>query len=171
LDNRAGKGGQKAANGRLGFLLGAVFILAADQISKYAILSRLSLYETIPVIPDFFHLTYIMNSGASFGMLPEKTGLFILLTGGVILLICWAAFFWKGMDRAARILLGLVTGGALGNLTDRIRFGAVVDFLDFRGIWPYVFNVADMAVVCGGILLVVTYAWTERKREKPKHDE
>lgn len=174
MESRSAKYGNQRKNdakGKIGFLLGALFVLIADQISKYLVLTRMELYETIPVIPGFFHLTYILNSGASFGMLQQKTLLFILLTSLVILFMIWAVFFWQGLDRPVRILLGLIAGGALGNLADRIRFGAVVDFVDFRGIWPYIFNVADVAVVCGGILLAIIYMYAEWQKSggKPKH--
>lgn len=174
MESRSAKYGNQRKNdakGKIGFLLGALLVLIADQISKYLVLTRMELYETIPVIPGFFHLTYILNSGASFGMLQQKTLLFILLTSLVILFMIWAVFFWQGLDRPVRILLGLIAGGALGNLADRIRFGAVVDFVDFRGIWPYIFNVADVAVVCGGILLAIIYMYAEWQKSggKPKH--
>ena len=161
----------KKPEGKLGFFICALSVLAMDQLSKNYILSALSLQESLPLIPDFFHLTYIRNSGVSFGMLQDKAIVFTLASGLVIFCICWAAFFWKGFDRLTRILFGFITGGALGNLADRLRYGAVVDFLDFRGIWPYIFNLADMAVVCGGIILALVIVLSERNavKEDPKH--
>ena len=146
-------------------------ILALDQITKALVVSRMELYESIAVIPDFFHLTYILNTGASFGILQDHFMLFVIVTCLVVVFILWAVLFWSGAGKLIRIVLGLITGGAIGNLIDRIRFGAVVDFFDFRGIWSYIFNVADMAVVCGGFLLIIAILAEESKtsESKPKH--
>ncbi|MCL2120744.1 MAG: signal peptidase II [Clostridiales bacterium] len=159
------------SQGRLGYFLSAVVIFAVDQISKDAVLSMMRLGESIPVIPGFFYLTFIMNSGASFGMMSGYNTLFIVVSVLAITFLCWAAFFLKNMSRSIRILLGVISGGALGNLADRLQHDAVVDFLDFRGIWSYIFNVADSAVVCGGTLLalfVLYEEWKDRRKE-PKH--
>ena len=161
----------RTIRGRLFFLLCAAVVFAVDQISKYAVVSHMVIYETIPVIGGFFHLTYIINYGASFGMLQHQAGLFIGLSILVLLFICWTVFFWTGIDRTTRILLGVVAGGALGNLVDRLRYGSVVDFLDFQGIWSYIFNAADMAVVCGGLILayMIIMGGGAREKRKPKH--
>ena len=151
----------------------AAGIYAADRVSKMSIVSSLSVGESIPVIPGFFHLTFIYNTGASFGMLQDKGVFFIIINSLILIGICWAVFFRKEMTTAGRILLGVVAGGALGNMTDRLCYGAVVDFLDFRGIWPYIFNIADMAVICGGFLFALLIILTDRKpgkeKAKPKH--
>ena len=161
------------SGGKIWYVIIVVIVLLLDQVSKYYIVSGMELYETIPVIQDFFHITYIFNTGASFGLLQDQTLFFTILSGCVILAICWAVFFWKATDRYSRVLLGFVTGGALGNLADRLQHGAVVDFFDFRGIWPYIFNIADMAVVCGGLALAVVILVDEfknsAKARKPRH--
>ena len=141
---------------KIGFFLTALLWIAADQLSKRWIVSHLELYETIPVIQDFFHITYIQNAGASFGMLQNRTGIFILLTAAVLGALLW--LLWReqpGLGTA--LVLGTVAGGAAGNLIDRLRWGKVIDFIDFRGIWSYIFNVADIGVVCGGALLVCSF--------------
>ena len=158
-------------DGKLGYYLWTLAVFSADQVSKDAVLSSMRLRQSIPLIPDFFHLTFIVNSGASFGMLQDRTWFFIIMSSLVVVVICWAVFFMKNVSRNARLMLGAVTGGALGNLADRISHGAVVDFLDFRGIWSYVFNIADVAVVCGGIsiaLLVLADGFIDDGR-LPKH--
>ena len=97
-------------------------------------------------------------------MFREHAGFFMIMSGLLLAGICLAAFFQKGIRKPERMLLGLIAGGALGNLTDRIlRSGSVLDFIDFRGIWPYIFNIADMGVVCGGILLALSILLGERK--------
>ncbi len=128
----------------------ATFLI--DQVSKAAVQSLMFLGESIPVAPPFFHLTYIMNPGAAFGLLAYQTPLFIAV--GVLLVIGVLAVYRKIPAEKAlvRYGLGLVLGGALGNLADRLRYGRVVDFLDFR-VWP-VFNLADAAIFIGACLLV-----------------
>ena len=149
--------------GRFGYFLCAILVFGSDQASKNAIVASLHHRESLPVIPGFFHLTFIMNSGASFGILQNRRLLFVGMTILVIVFICWAVFFLKGINTSCRLLLGVITGGALGNLADRLQYGAVVDFLDFRGIWSYIFNIADMAVVCGGIALAAFVLFDEWK--------
>lgn len=154
---------QKASSyGNIWYLFCAFAVFAIDQLSKHAILSKMNLNETIPLIPGFFHLTFIYNTGASFGILKDNALFFMITNGLIVLFICFVVFFRKWTRRAVKVLLGLITGGALGNLADRLHYGAVVDFLDFRGIWPYIFNAADTAVVCGGILLAIAILLDEK---------
>lgn len=128
-------------------------VLLLDLLTKYIVQSRMELFQSVPVIDNIFHITYIMNPGAAFGMMANKTGLFITVT--LVLLIGVAVFYKQLRQQGALAVsaLGLVVGGALGNLIDRLRYGQVVDFLDFR-IWP-IFNVADVAIVVGMALLVI----------------
>jgi len=162
---------KKGAGGALWFFFCAIAVFVIDQICKAAVTANMALYESIPLIQDFFHLTFIFNSGASFGMMKDWTYLFIVTSAAVVLFIVWIVFFWKGIDLTSKVLMGFITGGALGNLADRLRYGAVVDFLDFRGIWPFIFNTADMAVICGGLalaLLILIDEWRTGKA-RPKH--
>jgi len=110
------------------------------------------LAESIPVIKSIFHITYVENTGIAFGLFPQGHSLFIIISLIIILVIIF--FERKKVIKSLkeRFCLGLVLGGALGNLIDRLRFGFVIDFLDFR-IWP-VFNLADSGVCIGGILMV-----------------
>ncbi len=126
-------------------------VLLADQGAKAAVRMLMYQGESIPVLPSVFHLTYIMNPGAAFGILPNQNVLFITTA---VLLITGALVGYRKLPPGRNILrigLALVLGGALGNLLDRLRFGKVVDFLDFR-IWP-VFNLADTAIFIGVCLL------------------
>lgn len=102
---------------------------------------------SIPVIPHVFHITYILNAGAAFGILENQQWFFILVG---ILVLGAAAWFYSCLQREnayIRYGVSLLLGGAAGNLIDRIFRGSVIDFFDFR-IWP-VFNIADIAIVVG----------------------
>jgi signal peptidase II len=109
--------------------------------------------ESIPLIRGVFHLTYILNPGAAFGMLAYKTVFFIVMTIVVIGGIMIYNHRLVGERLVLRIALGLQVGGAIGNLIDRVRSGYVVDFLDFR-VFP-IFNFADTAITVGVGLLIL----------------
>lgn len=134
----------------------AGLIVILDQITKAVIRNTLTLYHSITVIPGFFNITYILNPGGAFGFMANKSPflrnlLFILLSS---LAVCLIFYFYKHTPKKYSLLstcFALILGGALGNLIDRIRFGKVVDFLDFYIAsyhWP-AFNVADSAITVG----------------------
>jgi len=135
------------------FFVIALAVLVCDQWIKYVIVSNMEHYQSIPVIKNIFHITYVQNKGAAFGLLPNQTLFFVIVT--IIVVAVIITVFWKTRHRnnfgLLHLSLALQLGGALGNLIDRIRLGYVIDFLDFR-IWP-VFNFADSAIVVGVILL------------------
>ena len=130
----------------MAFVLFAL-ILAADQLTKYAISANFLPGESLPVVPHIFHITYVLNPGAAFGMLPQARWFFVL--AAVALFIAFMAYHRQLKRQPAEFYYGCVAmlAGAVGNLIDRIRQGLVIDFFDFR-IWP-VFNVADVAIVLG----------------------
>ena len=139
----------------------AVVIL--DQFSKYIVVENMALGESIPIIEEVFHLTYILNPGAAFGMFAHNRLFFIAIAVIVIGIIIWArreilASPWEVKDGC-----GLFLGGAIGNLIDRARQGLVIDFFDFR-IWP-VFNIADIAICIGVGLIIWNLLKTELKRD------
>lgn len=134
-------------------------VVTLDQLSKYFIQKIIHLHESITVIDDFFSLTYIRNKGAAFGLLSDKGDgfrfIFFFITSVIALVILWYLFIkpYKS-DRATQISISLVSGGAIGNLIDRIRLGEVVDFLDFyigNYHWP-AFNLADSAITIGIVI-------------------
>lgn len=131
------------------FFLG---ILVLDQMAKAFVRLNFMPGETLPIIPHVFHITYVLNPGAAFGMLANARWFFV--AAGVALIVL-SAFAWPRLRREAPMLrygaLALVSG-ALGNLIDRIATGLVVDFFDLR-IWP-VFNIADIAI-CGGVFCMI----------------
>jgi signal peptidase II len=152
---------------RLGLIIAAV-VFVVDQITKWLVLgpgqfSPPGCRETgygcrfIELTP-FFDLQMVWNRGVSFGLLRASEDLARWGLVALSLVISGVFLWWlRTADRLpTAIALGLVIGGAVGNVIDRIRFGAVADFLDFNGLWfPWVFNVADAAITCGAILLAV----------------
>ena len=143
------------------FIFGAIAVIVLDQITKAAITEKLFMYGSYKVIDGFFSLVYVMNPGAAFGFLagaPEifRYLFFISVTVLAILLIIYYILKSKSQDVLMVISLTLIFGGAVGNLIDRIRFGAVVDFLDFYiGTWHWpAFNVADSAISIGAVLMI-----------------
>lgn len=132
----------------------AAAVLLADQVSKALVRAYLApLGAPVPVIGDIVRLNFTQNEGAAFGMLPGNRLLFIPVH--VIVLLVVAVYAWRRRPRAPWLVvaLGLVAGGALGNLVDRVVFGWVTDFIQIPFNFP-VFNVADSAVVVGVGMLV-----------------
>jgi len=123
-----------------------------DQLTKVLITQALSLHQSVPLIKGVLHLTLVRNRGAAFGIFKDQAPLFILTSLIAIILI--SVQLKKDKLKIFSIYtlsLSLILAGALGNLADRLLFGYVIDFIDFR-IWP-VFNIADSAITIGAILL------------------
>lgn len=139
----------------------AVVIL--DQFSKYIVVENMALGESIPIIEEVFHLTYILNPGAAFGMFAHNRLFFIAIAVVVIGIIIWARREILASPWEVKAGCGLFLGGAIGNLIDRARQGLVIDFFDFR-IWP-VFNIADIAICIGVGLIIWNLMKTELKRD------
>jgi len=134
--------------------LTTLIVLVIDQITKYIIISKMSLGESIPILSDIFHLTLVHNRGVAFGLFNNNQ----FITFFLIVIGCCVIFYIistiRNLSFWHRIATGMMVGGAIGNIVDRIRVGAVIDFLDFR-IWP-VFNVADSAIsVAAGIFIIL----------------
>lgn len=139
----------------------AVVIL--DQYSKYIVVENMALGESIPIIEEVFHLTYILNPGAAFGMFAHNRLFFIAIAVIVIGIIIWARREILASPWEVKAGCGLFLGGAIGNLIDRARQGLVIDFFDFR-VWP-VFNIADIAICIGVGLIIWNLLKTELKRD------
>ena len=135
------------------YLITVALVLLLDRLTKYLVVKNMELTSTVPVIEGFFHLTYIKNAGAAFGLLANMRWVFVVVTAFILLAVLYMVFKTPTEDILIKVTLGMITGGALGNLIDRISTGLVIDFLDFRGIWPYIFNVADSFVIVGVVLL------------------
>ncbi len=149
----------------------ALLVLALDRLTKWVIAHRLSLHDSIQVIPGFFRIVHAENPGAAFGIFadspaPWKIAMLILFS--VIALLIVSALLWKNSHRLTTtgVGLSLILGGAIGNLWDRIVSRHVVDFLLFyigRYQWP-AFNVADSAIVVGAGLLVLEILFPKQAR-------
>ncbi|MFH1640777.1 MAG: signal peptidase II, partial [Candidatus Omnitrophota bacterium] len=124
-------------------------ILSLDQLTKILANKNLLLNKSVPLINNVFHLTLVYNRGAAFGLLKNQLHLFIFTS--VIAVVLIYLNLKDAENKRHSIALSLILAGALGNLIDRLFFGYVIDFLDFR-IWP-VFNIADSAITIGMILL------------------
>jgi len=129
----------------------ALAVLALDRITKIIALGLLSPGDSISVIPGIFHITLVLNNGTAFGLFKGMNAFFILVS--VTVIACIILYVWKNrpLGFVWSLIFGLILGGASGNLFDRIKFGRVIDFFDFR-IWP-VFNIADSCITIGMILL------------------
>ena len=134
----------------------ALIIILIDQITKFLIKTNFQLNQTLLVINNIFHLTYIHNFGAGFGILQQQKFILIFVSIIVVGFIFYYLDKIKEKERLLQLLIGFILGGTVGNLIDRIIYGYVIDFLDFR-IWP-VFNFADSFVTIGVIGLVI-YFW------------
>ena len=144
----------------------ALFIVIFDQLTKAWIISGIDLQEMgqVTVLPPIFNLTWVENRGVSFGLFGDGSARWMLSIFSVIVA---GVLGWWALKADRRLLvsaIGLVMGGAIGNVIDRIRFGFVVDFLDFSGtgVFPWVFNVADSAITIGVILLIADSFLSER---------
>jgi signal peptidase II len=149
----------------------ALVVLALDRLTKWTIAHKLTLHDSIPVIPGFFRIIHTENPGAAFGIFADsptqwKVGLLIFFSVLALLIVC--ALLWKNSHRLTTtgVGLSLILGGAIGNLWDRIVSRHVVDFLLFyigRYQWP-AFNVADSAIVVGAGLLIFEILFAKSAR-------
>ncbi|MFL3024605.1 MAG: signal peptidase II [Candidatus Neomarinimicrobiota bacterium] len=148
----------------------SVLLVFADQISKILIRTNMSLYESIPVITNFFNLTYVTNDGMAFGI-NFPFGIYIFSTISLIFTIFLFWYLWTIKEDGIMIRTGvaLIIAGAVGNLIDRIFLGSVVDFLDFMigNYHWYVFNFADSYVTVGmGFILYDSFFLEPKKENK-----
>jgi len=151
------------------FFLIALLVVAADQLSKIWIRSNLAIGQSLPET-GFFRLTHIYNTGAAFGLFHGQSfSLTIVALVGIVILLLYVLIFYRRfpflVNRLGKSALGLVLGGTIGNLIDRLRFGYVTDFIDI-GIWP-AFNIADSAIVVGIIIFAYSLLLLARAEKRP----
>ena len=164
MHQMSGAGGEETSS-LVSFYGLVLLVVLIDQLTKFFVLAWLPADDSVSVIPGVFHLTLVHNSGIAFGVFRrQETLLLILITLSLAVLIVLghricrhkaSLLAWTG--------LALILGGAIGNWIDRLRFRAVIDFLDFR-IWP-VFNVADSAITVGVLLYLLLFF--KNREEKP----
>ena len=149
----------------LALALTASMVVVADQLSKALVRSELAPLGSVPVWPGVFYITYQRNTGAAFGLMEGGRYVFIAVAVGALGAVAW---YWNRSRPTAWpvvLSLGLVVGGAIGNLIDRVLIGSVTDFLDFALISFPVFNIADMALVTGTALLVMLMLFAPEEQE------
>ena len=134
------------------FWTALIGVFASDYYSKTWIRANYTLGESRPVLGDLLRFTHWRNSGAAFGVFQGATPYLALISVGCILLAVLMHPRMKGYGVPVLVSLGLIAGGALGNLIDRVRYGSVTDFISFRFFTP-IFNLADSAIVVGAILI------------------
>ncbi len=141
-----------------------VLLIGIDQASKIWALNSLKEIGSIPIIENVFHLTYVENRGAAFGMLQNNQSIFIIvaLTASVFGLYY---LHTKQVNFLGKASIILIIAGAIGNLIDRVRIGFVVDYFDFKFIWEYVFNIADIFVVVGTIMLCAYIIFFQEEKQ------
>jgi len=152
----------KLKEGKVGggwFLPVGLGLVVADQITKFLVEGKMREGLEVSILPGLFSLTRVHNTGVAFGMAQGNNLLTGLLALGILIFAGWMAREWDWKKRWVQVVAGLVAGGAVGNLIDRIRVGYVIDFLDFhygRWSWP-AFNVADAAISVGVGILVLSW--------------
>jgi signal peptidase II len=148
--------------------LGAIVLaaLVADQVTKHIVASNLSLGEGLHVVGPF-SIRHVQNSGIAFGLFSNATAAVIIVTA---IAVAWMLVYFArsgGRHPVLPVALGLVIGGSVSNLADRVRLGFVTDFLDFR-YWP-AFNLADSFIVIGVGILLAALLLAEREPHSPRH--
>ena len=151
----------------------AILVIVLGRMSKWLVAGSINLHDSVSVLPGFFRLTHVQNSGAAFGLFAEsssewKVGILILFS--ILALAVVSALLWKNSHSMTitGVGLALILGGAVGNLWDRLLTGHVVDFLDFylgSYHWP-AFNGADSAIVIGALLLVAEILFARSPAEQ-----
>ncbi|HPG59920.1 MAG TPA: signal peptidase II [Candidatus Wallbacteria bacterium] len=147
----------------------ATAFLALDQLTKYAVIKTMILGQSIPVINEVLHFTYVHNYGAAFGLFQKKWYLFIAVASISIMVIVYYSKFLAPNNLWVQTALALLLAGALGNLIDRLKYRYVVDFIDVR-FWP-VFNIADIVINVGVGMLIVEMFWESHEEVKEKESE
>jgi len=148
----------------------AIIGIIIDQITKIAIDRSMQLYDSVQIIENFFHITYVRNRGAAFSFLSDaswRLPFFITVSIIAVLVILIAFRKLRDDQKLAHVSLAMIFSGAIGNLIDRVRLGEVIDFIDvhwYRHHWP-AFNVAD-SLICVGVFLLAIDMILEEKRLK-----
>ena len=144
-------------------LVVAIVAFVADQISKRLVITSFQPGESRYVIPHLLKWTYERNFHGAFGLFGSN-GVLLIAMAVVVLVLFWISFRDAvASSRLVCVAFGLIVGGAIGNIADRVHFGYVVDFVDFYRIWPDIFNLADSCITIGVILLLLSSLAASRR--------
>lgn len=161
---------------RFYWLLIALAAIGLDQLSKYLIVHHIPVQDSVTVIPGFFSLSHVRNTGAAFGLFANQRWVFMVFTGVVLLAAVAGLCSGKVKNPWGVTALALIIGGGVGNMIDRIFLGEVIDFFAFN-FWGYqfaVFNVADIFVCCGTFILAfyifLSKDFNPKKQQKESED-
>ena len=135
---------------QIAFIAAALVVFGVSQLSSYLVSTRLPLHESVPVT-SFLHFTHIQNTGGIFGSFQNNSAAFAIVGGAFVAGLAWYVLRNRTLAGYQFVCFGLIAGAAASNVCDRLIYGAVVDFIDVRGIphWSYIFNVADTAIHLG----------------------
>lgn len=153
-------------NKKLIYTISLITVLL-DQVIKYIVMNNMALHQEIKLIPNFFSLYYLKNTGAAFSILGNKTILLILVSIFCLIIIKNSIKKLKRTNTLNIISLGIMTGGIIGNLFDRVLYKSVIDYLSFN-IFNYsfpVFNLADIGITVGAILLIIDLMIEEKEKK------
>ncbi len=141
----------------------AALVVAADQLSKRYIATHFLPGESRLVIPGLLRWTYEQNQHGAFGLFGDSPALLIAMAA-VVLAVFWLSFRDQARNsNVVRVAFGMILGGAIGNIVDRLHYKFVIDFIDFYKIWPNIFDVADSCITAGVILLILASLATRRR--------
>lgn len=148
-----------------------LILVGADQLSKYLIDTTMFEGETLPFITNFFHITYVKNRGIAFGLFQGKLDIIGIAT--IIAIVAIAYYLYKEKNKLSLVeKMGFIyiLAGAIGNMIDRVFRGYVIDMIDFRGIWSYIFNLADVWINIGVIFIILDQLF-RKNRKKNEEDK
>lgn len=144
-----------------------ICLLAVDQLTKALIHAKFLEGDTYPIVQDFFHLTYVQNRGVAFGIMQGKLILInVISIAAVVLMIIYAKKNFEKLPKLESYAWLFIISGAFGNIIDRIFRGFVIDMVDFRGIWGYIFNMADIYINIGVFLMIINSIIEERAKKR-----
>ena len=141
----------------------AIVVFLLDWWAKSIVVTQFMPYESRLVIPHLLWWTYVQNTHGAFGMFGNSPALLVVLALIVLAVFAYAFRDAVKHSRLVRVAFGMIVGGAAGNILDRLQHHSVIDFIDFKTIWPNVFNVADACITVGVALLVIAQLRGERR--------
>ncbi|WP_163468404.1 signal peptidase II [Fusobacterium sp. IOR10] len=150
------------------YMIGIVMLVLIDQLTKFLVDNSMFLGDTLEIIPNFFHITYVQNRGIAFGVFQGKINIISVITVlAIILLLIYFIRTFKENKKIENVSYLLIVSGAIGNMIDRVFRGYVVDMIDFRGIWSFVFNMSDVYINIGVALIILDmFLKKDHKSEK-----